>query len=128
MNTSDIESEELLLYDRLEAAETITGTHTFHAYIPLADTRNRLEVKRYFNAETGMAVRIANLQEVLPLTEISGYLICEYDKQWWLALVLCTIDDRKEVEVRFLHPASPSPSFTFLRRDDDLIVAQDHAS
>jgi hypothetical protein len=60
------------------------------------------------------------------MTEINGYVVCEYGKQWWLALVLRTIPDTKEVEVRFLEPAGPSPSFTFPKRNDDLFVAQGH--
>ena len=60
------------------------------------------------------------------MNEISGYVICEYDRQWWLAFVLQTIDETEEVEVRFLHPAGPSPSFTFPKRNDDLVIAHGH--
>ena len=35
--------EELLLFDRLEAADTIVGTHAFHAYLPLQATRNSMD-------------------------------------------------------------------------------------
>ena len=47
-------------------------------------------------------------------------------QQWWLALVLRTMPDTEEVEVRFLEPAGPSPSFTFPKRNDDLVFAQGH--
>lgn len=36
--------------------------------------------------------------------------------------MLHTIANMEEVEVRFLGPASPSPSFTFPKRHDDLII------
>lgn len=126
VETSEIESEESLLHERLEAAETVSGTHNFHAYLPLATTRNHLTVKRYSNAVSSTTVRLANLRELIPRNEISGYIICEYDQQWWLAFVLERIDERHEVKVRFLHPAGPSPSFTFPKINDDLVIAHGH--
>ena len=98
----------------------------FHAYVPLSTTRNHISIKRYSSAATATTVQIAKLRETLPMYEINGYVICEYDKQWWLALVLRTMPDTEEVEVRFLEPAGPSPSFTFPKRNDDLVIAQGH--
>ena len=81
-------------------------------------------VKRYSNASTSITVKLANFREVLPMKEISGCVICEYDTQWWLALVLRTLNNKEEVEVRFL--PNTSTSFIFQKQNDDLIFAQGH--
>ena len=49
-------------------------------------------------------------------------MLCQYGGAWWLAFVLKTNSDAKQV-LKFMHPADPSPSFGFPRRDDILIVS-----
>jgi len=69
-------------------------------FLPLQTTRDSLLVKRYSIATTSANVRIADLREMLPMPEIAGYVICEYDNKWWLALVMRPLIDSEEVEVR----------------------------
>ena len=63
---------------------------------------------------------------MLPMPEIAGYVICEYENKWWLALVLRTLIDSEEVQVSFLHPAAPSRSFSFPKHADKLVIALGH--
>ena len=51
-------------------------------------------------------------------------MICQYGGAWWLAFVLKPNPDAKEVELKFMHPAGPSPSIVFPRRDDILIISK----
>ena len=85
-----------------------------------------MRVKRYSNATASITVAIANRRELLPMNEMMGYLVCEYDKQWWLAFVLNVLPETEELRVRFLHPAGPAPSFVFPKRNDDLVIARSH--
>lgn len=57
------------------------------------------------------------------LTDLEGYITCEYDEKWWLAEVI-SIDIRKEkVLVNFLHPSGPAPSFVYPQQRDTLYVS-----
>ena len=42
--------------------------------------------------------------------------------KWWLALVMEKCNAQEELKVRFFHPAGPSPSFSFPRRLDELVI------
>lgn len=46
-----------------------------------------------------------------------------YEHNWWLAYVLAKNETDDEVKVSFLHPAGPSPSFSFPSRPDILWVS-----
>ena len=58
------------------------------------------------------------------MAELNGYVICEYNSLWWLALVMETCDN-DGIKVQF-HPSGPSPSFSFPKRQDELIVSHSH--
>ena len=58
----------------------------------------------------------------LEIEEISGYVTCIYDAQWWLAFVLETDKVNAEVKVTFMHPRGPSRSFKYPSQPDILIV------
>ena len=62
---------------------------------------------------------------LLPWANLNGYVTCKYDDQWWLAYILSKSEDTESVGISFLHPAGPSPSFTYPRRVDKLVVPRD---
>ena len=68
-------------------------------------------------------MKISNHCEPIPISNVRGCVICQYGGVWWLALVIKTNSDAKEVELKFMHPAGPSPSFVYPRRDDIMIVS-----
>ena len=43
-----------------------------------------------------------------------------------LTLVMEKYDDQKQLKVRFFHPAGPSPSFSFPRKLDELVISHAH--
>ena len=71
-----------------------------------------LEVKPYSYSPKSTTVKISTHRELLSMAELSGYVICEYNSLWWLALVMETCDN-DEIKVQFLHPSGPSPSISF---------------
>ena len=125
VDKGEYEAEEHLLQKRLEAAVTIVGTHSFHSYSPLIDKTTVLEVKPYSYCPKSTTVKISTHRELLSMAELSGYVICEYNSLWWLVLVMETCDN-DEIKVQFLHPSGPSPSFSFPKRQDELIVSRSH--
>ena len=120
VDKSEVEAEERALQERLDAAVTIEGTQSYHAYYPLKDCTNKLMVKTYSRSLSSEIVHISNHREPIPIDDVGGYVICQYGGAWWLAFVLKTNSNAKEVELKFMHSAGPSPSF---RKDDILIVS-----
>ena len=47
----------------------------------------------------------------------------QQDEKKLLALVMEKYDDQKQLKVRFFHPAGSSPSFSFPRRLDELVIS-----
>ena len=60
--------------------------------------------------------------ERINFEKIRGFVTVEYDSDWWLACVLNSFPDKEEVDVTFLKPCGPSPSFTYPRTVDKLLV------
>ena len=70
--------------------------------------------------ESSESVRLEQSDE-LTLEEITGFITCIYDDQWWVACVLQT-EVNGEVKVGFLHPNGPSRSFRYPHRPDILNI------
>ena len=79
-------------------------------------------MKIYSNSSKSEIAKVSNHRELLSKEDMAGYVICEYNSQWWLAMIMENYDDIHEVQVLFLHPAGPSPSFSFPRRQDKLNI------
>lgn len=52
----------------------------------------------------------------LTFENISGFVTCCYNEQWWLACVLQADADSDTVKVTMLHPCGPSESFKYPRK------------
>jgi len=47
------------------------------------------------------------------MEEVSGYVICIHDNQWWLGCVLEKDLENVQVKLSLLHPSGPSRSFWY---------------
>lgn len=112
--------EESLLKYRIQEAETIKGTQQFHTFIPLSLTE--LKCKIFSSSDESCIQGIVEGGKTLTMDEISGYVTCEYDRRWWLASVLSKDNESEDVELTFLHPSGPAPSFVFPHKPDILKV------
>ncbi len=123
----EIEDEARLLSARLENSITIQGTQKLHAILPVNGSTTHLVVKEFSSSQNAKKVDVSKLltRELLQWEDLNGYVTCKYDNQWWLAYILNKYEDRESVEISFLHPAGPSPSFTYPRRVDKLVVPRD---
>eukprot|EP00731_Ephydatia_muelleri_P033645 Em0034g27a len=122
VDVAEIDAEERILQKRLDASITIAGTQSFHAYYALPNKTSMFRVKIYSNSSKSEIAKVSNHRELLSKEDMAGYVICEYNSQWWLAMIMENYDDIHEVQVLFLHPAGPSPSFSFPRRQDKLNI------
>lgn len=116
----DYSEEESFLKYRLQEAETIKGTQQFHTVIPHSSTE--LKLKIFSLCDDSCIQEIVEGGKSLSMDEFSGYVTCEYDRRWWLASVLSKDYESEDVEVTFLHPSGPAPSFVFPRNPDILKV------
>ncbi len=120
----EIEDEARLLSARFENSITIHGTQKLHAILPVCGSTTQVAVREYSASPNVKKVNVSRLftREPLQWEDLNGYVTCKYDDQWWLAYILEKKEDTESVEISFLHPAGPSPSFTYPRRVDKLVV------
>jgi hypothetical protein len=59
------------------------------------------------------------LKQTRTVADVKGYVTCEYNDHWWLCLLLAKNEATEMVEVKFLHPQGPAPSFTYPTKFDD---------
>ena len=77
--------------------------------------------KEYSSSSSSKEERVTIRGDELTLEEITGFITCIYDDQWWVACVLQT-EVNGEVKVSFLHPNGPSLSFRYPHRPDILNI------
>ena len=66
--------------------------------------------------------QVSMLQDDICFDDITGFVTCRYDSQWWLGCVLDTSADTEEITISFLHPWSPALSFVYSRNPDLLVT------
>ena len=82
-----------------------------------------MQVRSFFStATTFKTEKVTKQESELAVDDISGYITCVYDAQWWLDLVLETDKENAEVKVTFLHPQGASRSFKYPTQPDILVV------
>lgn len=115
-----IETENFLC-NRFEKAQTIKGTQQFHAFLPIKDNLTQIKVK-FFSYDTNYStVSTTKTLGKISMADINGYVTVTYNSKWWLAYVLDKNVSEEEVKVTFLHPAGPSPSFSYPSVKPDIL-------
>lgn len=125
--TEQYEQEADLLKDRFEEARTIPGTQKLHSFIPVS---KEVVTVRFFSSSPVERQERVGLRSLMAESEtsdhsgsaLSGYVTVAYNSQWWVACVKDYNPERHELEVTFLHPHGPSPSYIFPDPPDSLII------
>lgn len=112
-NEAQYNKEEKILADRFLSTKAIPGTQKFHSFIPLSDKVLLTKVFSRSEQSSTFSVLGPRVQQRLKLAEVKGYVTCENNNHWWLGVVVDKNETAQIVELMFLHPAGPSPSFTF---------------
>jgi hypothetical protein len=103
------ESEKIQLEKRFDNSRTIAGTRRLHCFIP--NSRSSLQTKRYSISSSSKVERVTKLVTDLELEQVTGYVTCKNQGDWWLAQVLAKDSDNGEVKLSLLHPNGPCRSF-----------------
>eukprot|EP00795_Rhopilema_esculentum_P005689 gene5689-10935_t len=108
----DWKVEDEHLQERYRWARAIAGTHKLHSFIPVSESL--MQVATYSLSEEWQKVCIFKSgQKTLDIGLIHGYVTVVYDKKWWAAYVIQVAPEKNSLEVSFLHPHGPHPSFYF---------------
>lgn len=119
---TEYHKEKEILERRFLASKTIAGTRGLHFFKPL--TLDSLEVKEYTTSPHSRIESLTkNAERSCTIDKITGQIIVAYNGLWWLAVVLKSFPVENEVEVSFLHPHGPAPSFYYPRHPDILIIS-----
>lgn len=116
----EYEQENTFLKTRFEEAKTVKGTQQFHSYRPKNETRVLVKTYSFSDDVKEEVVSENDVDGDLELSDVVGFVTCEYNNEWWLGCVLGIADE--EVKISFLEPHGPSPSFKYPRSPDILIV------
>jgi hypothetical protein len=75
--------EEGLLPSRFATAETVCGTQQLHVFMPVK--KGVLNTKMYSASPNYTENHVINvLEDMIELTDITGFVTCLYDNFWWL--------------------------------------------
>ncbi|GBN43252.1 hypothetical protein AVEN_257927-1 [Araneus ventricosus] len=92
------------LLDRFENYVAITGTRSFHCFVPVSKSNLKCFI-------TSQANEIYSTTKAVQITlHTRDSIACVCDGQWWLAEVNDS-DINKDVLVTFYHPRRPKDSF-----------------
>ena len=95
--TEEYERQQIFLEERFQKARTIPGTRKLHSYVPIS--RDKVRTRHFSSSTIYKDVSISLLENELTLEEISGFITCSYDDQWWVACVLQLDSDNETVKV-----------------------------
>ena len=118
-SVDDYKKVAIFLEERFKQARTIPGTRRFHSFTPVSKTT--ISAKEYSSSSSLKEERVTICGNELTLEEITGFVTCIYDDQWWVACVLQT-EANDKVKVSFLHPHGRSRSFRYPQRPDILNI------
>lgn len=92
---------------RAKVADANLQMHSFHI---VSGCSTKLAVKEYARAEASKTVNaIYRLEKRnTEWKKMSEYVACCYDRRWWLAYVLKTMQESDEVKVCFLQSHRPA--------------------
>ena len=119
-STEDYKIEQTHLEERFQRTQTIPGTRKLHSFIPVS--KHTVKTRVYSSSSLFKEQRVTSRGSELSVEQISGFVTCVRDEQWWLACVLQLDVDNNEVRVTFLHPCGPSRSFKYPNVQDILTI------
>ena len=80
------------------------------------ESRTQLAVHSYSTALSMSKAQVSVLKDDICVDDITGFVTCRYDSQWWLGSVMDTSADTEEVTISFLHLCGLYP------RNPDMLV------
>lgn len=112
------------LESRFSQAKTVPGTRSFHCFSPLSE--NEIGTKR-ISSDPGYTLKFKfcgekNVSEQLSMVQIctNSYVACAYDNHWFFGLVISKDEEECDIQIKFMHPFGPAPSFYWPYQKEDI--------
>lgn len=137
VSKEDVEKGSEQLAPRFKSPSTVPGTRGNHCFIPVGPAQ--VEVSRVSGCQ-GFTVDVYTGCKIVEQTQedspnptmkledmIPGeYIICVYDRQWWIGNIKGVDHEENDVQVLFMHPHGPRKSFAWPKKDDVCYVPLPH--
>lgn len=111
------------LEDRFSKAKTVPGTRSFHHFEPKSE--DSVATKRVsFDDQYCTVFNFSTETQMVKMSDLGlhNYIACIYDERWYFGLVIAKFEDDGDVEVKFLHPHGPAPSFHWPSKQDTCYI------
>ena len=110
-STEEYERQKIFLQTQFEQTRTIPGTCKLRSSILIS--KDTLRTRIYSSSTITREDRVTKLPGDLELEEVSGFVTCSYNSQWWLGCVLETHTEEVQISLTLLHPPGPSRSYKY---------------
>lgn len=98
---------------------------------------NQLQVSRVSGGPSFIVDMSGNRPQVMEKTTVKSavsladtipgkYVVCLYDRQWWIGNIRAISEEEQDVQVTFMHPHGPSQTYSWPRREDNCWVPLVH--
>ena len=105
--------------ERYKRADTVPGTRSFHQFIPISDS---IIGAKYVSDDQYHAVQfVFNIVHLLGPGDTlspSQFVVCLYDRQYWVGIMMEVSTENLDVKIKFMHPKLPTPSLKWPSCDD----------
>ena len=112
---------------RHRVAKTVDGTRSFHQFIPISTS---IIGTKYVSEDQQFALqfdfKVVKLLGPKDTLSPSQFVICVYDQQYYVGIIMEVCVENLDVKVKFMHPHLPSPMFKWPARDDLCWVPNAH--
>ena len=112
------QSQQNLLH-RHAQGRTISGTRSYHFYHPIS--ANQIGCK-YICSDLNISATFDFSPAKYKKVKSMDFVACWYNFHWWMGLVLSVNEPQLEVDVKFMYPHGPSPSFFWPEQDDTCTI------
>ena len=102
---------QIFLQTQFEQTRTIPGTCKLHSFIPIS--KDTLRTRIYSFSTITRENCVTKLPGDLELDEVSGFVTCSYNSQWWLGCVLEMHTKEVQIYLSLFHPPGPSRSYEY---------------
>ena len=105
--------------ERYKRADTVPGTRSFHQFIPISDSvigAKYVSDNQYYAVQFDFSiVHLLGLGDTL---SPSQFVVCLYDRQYWVGIIKEVSTENLDVKVKFMHLKLPTPSLKWPSRND----------
>ena len=100
-------------------SDTVPGTRSFQQFIPISVS---ITGAKYVSDDQYYAVQfdfnIVHLLGPGDTLSPSQFVVCLYDRQYWVGIIMEVSTENLDVKVKFMHPKLPTPSLKWPSCDD----------